>query len=154
VVRHRVYAMAVEIRSPDLPAFALRRRSKQKCSLGGSNQQQHVSFPGLDMLNTANDGSSRTLLIHGKVGTDDRNGLNRFKRRLNFARSLVSLRRFFDQASLNDRPQAMGDPAGQWRRQVVQNRGAGFEIRASTKGQLPARSLIENYSQGPQVAAF
>src|SRR5437763_14602660 len=105
-IGHCVHRVPMEIGTANFPTRAPSVRAQEECSFCRSHQQKKISLPDMNESHTVQDGSPACAVIGTGLSGSDRSGLNRLQSRLHLTRALISPRRPFPPAALDDCPNA------------------------------------------------
>src|ERR1700722_9186893 len=154
VISHRIHTVTVEIRTADFPTTAPGIRAQDERPLCRSHQQQKVSLPDQSVSHAVKDGGPGWAGIGTGSRRSDCSRLDGFESGLNFTRTLITLRGFFGQTTLDNGPQARRHGRAERIRDFAQDGRTDLEAGASFKRQASRSRFVEHDSKRPQIATI
>src|SRR5262249_33752139 len=104
VIGHGVDRLPVEIGSGEIPRGTIGARAQEKCTLGGSDEEQHIAVFHLKVTHAAKNRGAKATLV-GRRFVDNGGGLKGFESGLHLRGLLIAVRWFLCEAALNDGPE-------------------------------------------------
>src|SRR5215467_8785939 len=121
----------MEIRAADVPMLSPRVGAEDERAFRSPDKQKGISVPHGGVPDIAKNRCRRAAAWAGRCArSDNRRGLNRFNRGLDFACPLIALSRLLGHAPLDHGPKAWRYPCGQRRRKLVQYRRTDLKTGA------------------------